>query len=198
MTCICENGQLRVILSETETVRYNIDRVFFERGSKRADEALVSLLKTAVARCGFKTEATKFTIEIYPVYDGGCEVYFIPGNERERLRIKATVRPVRDGFTLFEFDDSESMMSAVELLYRLNREELINSSLFEKNGRYRLLLNGVRLRDPTPVSEFASRRLQLAVDRAATVEHWKKVAGETAVDTVGAALCRRQRRPKAP
>lgn len=191
MTCICENGQLRVILSETETVRYNIDCVFFECGSERADNALVSLLKTAVNESGFKTRATKFLIEIYPVYDGGCEIYFIPDGEREKLRVKAVAKHSRGSFALFEFSDSESMLSAVEMLYSLGDKKYIDSSLFEQKGRYRLLLSGAKYSELISVCEFAARHFSRAVDRAVTSEYWRPIVKNTAVETVGAALCRR-------
>ena len=54
MTVIREQGCLRVLLSETETAHYNIDRLLFCRCGFTAEAVLLKLYKKAAAlkRCG--------------------------------------------------------------------------------------------------------------------------------------------------
>ena len=78
MTVKNDNGVLKIILSETEIVHYGIDNVLFDERSKEAKSALKKLLKIAVLKSETPLFTTQFSIEIYPVFDGGCEVLFIP------------------------------------------------------------------------------------------------------------------------
>lgn len=78
MTVKSDNGVLKIILSETEIVHYGIDNVLFDERSKEAKTALKKLLKIAILKSETPLFTTQFSIEIYPVFDGGCEVFFIP------------------------------------------------------------------------------------------------------------------------
>lgn len=191
MTCTCENGQLRVILSEAETIKYNIDCVFFEYGSKKADKALVSVLKIAASTVGFKTDSIKYLIEIYPVFDGGCEIFYIPDRQSNKKRISAIIKHHDESFLIYEFEDCEDMLSSIEMLYRQNLYKYIESSLFELNNRYRLLLSGTEYNGIPSLCEFCKRYFTRCIDRAKTLEYWNLIAKDTAIETLGKAFCRR-------
>ena len=75
MTVIREQGCLRVLLSETETAHYNIDRLLFCRCGFTAEAVLLKLYKKAAEQTGFFTAAQRLSIEIYPIQSGGCEVF---------------------------------------------------------------------------------------------------------------------------
>lgn len=105
MTVKSDNGILKIILSETEIVHYGIDNVLFNERSKEAKSALKKLLKIAVLKSETPLFTTQFSIEIYPVFDGGCEVFFIPkpsgGKKRKALKKrvckKAVFIPLKSG-----------------------------------------------------------------------------------------------------
>ena len=91
MTVIREQGCLRVLLSETETAHYNIDRLLFCRCGFTAEAVLLKLYKKAAEQTGFFTAAQRLSIEIYPIQSGGCEVWFSPEKVR-KIRVPAVPR----------------------------------------------------------------------------------------------------------
>ena len=54
MTVTLLNGQLKITLTESETVKYNIDRVFCNCDSPTSGDALLKLLKLAVLQVDFQ------------------------------------------------------------------------------------------------------------------------------------------------
>lgn len=191
MTAFCENGQLHVVLSEVETVKYNIDNILFSRESQKADKALIALLKMAVSETGFKTKATKFLIEIYPVINGGCEIYFIPDLE-VKSRVQVVAKKTQPKFLTIEFDDSESMFLAIEVLYQSPRTRYAKSSLFEYNQKYRLIVAFWDKNDYEDVllCGFAKKILSKDYDCVKTREYGKVLCSDTAVFTIGKAICK--------
>ncbi len=191
MTAFCENGQLHVVLSEVETVKYNIDIILFNRETSGADKVLVDLLKLAVSKTGFKTRATKFLIEIYPVMDGGCEIYFIPDEQERSEKVHVVAKKAASKFMIFEFNDSEKMFSAIELLFKNPLTRYAKSSLFEYKLKYRLILYSANSKQCEAVSVcgFVDKILTSLYDRAITAEYAKELCSDFAVFTVGKALC---------
>lgn len=185
MTVTIIDGQMKVALSETETVKYNIDRVFFDKTCETAGQALAYLLKTAAATVNFRTNATRFTIELYPVFDGGCEIYYIPDPICKGQAVKAAVKR----WSVFEFDSSNSMLSACELLYNDPKTRYCASELYEYRGKYRLAVKGL-----TPAAHrtvglnLADRVLTSRVEWAKTLEYAKAVCPKNAIAVVGSAL----------
>ncbi len=190
MTVNVIDGQLKVTLTEAETVRYNIDKVFFDKASEPASKALMYLLKTAAAKVSFNSTATRFVIELYPVFSGGCEVWYIPDSTASDY-LKCSARPSVKRRSMFEFDSSDSMLSACEALYLDDKTRYLKSSLYELNGRYRLSVTGLKADAFKKVCfGFADRILTKALDRAKTAEHWHCICPKNAVAVLGAALCR--------
>lgn len=183
MTVTIIDGQMRVTLSETETVKYNIDRVFFDKTCEAAGRALSLLLKTAAARVGFDTDATRFAIELYPVFDGGCEVYYIPEYPSPK---KATVTR----WSVFEFDTSDAALLTCELLFRDPKTRFCASALYEHGGKYRLTVKGLSSAIHRTISlDLADRVLTKSADLAGTLEHGKAVCEKNAVAVIGSAMC---------
>lgn len=188
MTVTLLNGQLKITLSESETVKYNIDRVFCDCDSAASSEALLKLLKTAVLQVDFNTSAQKFLIELYPVFDGGCEVWYIP-EESDKAR-SVTRTPVKK-HCLFEFDTSEAMLSACESLYTNPGTRYLASSLYSSKRRYRLAVTGLDLKGFRQISlSFADRVVSLSTEQAKTLRLWHCICPKNAVAIIGAAMCK--------
>ena len=64
MTISNDNGILRVVLSEAETIHYGIDDIFFEEDCSNSKTALKNLLKSAARTVGFFADTLQFLIEI--------------------------------------------------------------------------------------------------------------------------------------
>ncbi len=188
MTVTLLNGQLKITLTETETVKYNIDRVFFDCNSTKAGEALLKLLKLAVLKVGFKSNAEKFLIELYPAFDGGCEVWYIP--EDTPTLPSVTKAPVKK-HCLFEFYTSDAMLSACELLYGNPKTRYLASSLYSHKRQYRLAVTGLDLKGFRQISlNFADRVVPLSPENTKTLRNWHCVCPKNAIAIIGAAMCK--------
>ena len=181
MTVNVVDGQLKVTLTDTETVKFNIDRVFFDKTDERAAKALSHLLKTAAAKANFTSTATRFAIELYPVFSGGCEIWYIP-QSIDRATIKRR--------SVFEFNRTDGLLAACEALYHDPKTRYLKSCAFVNGGKYRLLVTGLEPRRHKCIAlGFADRCLK-TLDRVKTLEHWQCVCPKNAIAVIGAAMCR--------
>ena len=192
MTAFCENGKLRVILTEAETVKYNIDVLLFENDFKLGDRALTDLLYVAALQSGFKTDSTKFIIEIYPDFSGGCEVFYIPEEKSQKCHVTAKAKAVQLYWTGLEFNNCNSMLSAIETLFLSEKSRYIKSCLYHYKGLYRLFLqsrNSILLKKLE--HNFADGVISSAIQRAMTIEYGIEICAKNAVAVIGSALCHR-------
>ena len=189
MTVLCELGQLKVRLSESETVKYNIDLVFSDRSSQAASKALAELLRLAAEKANYKSTSTKFLIELYPVFEGGCEVHFIPEASKEGKKVSPI--PIKKEWVVFEFFDSESLLQAVSFLCDRKETPFYESELYGYCNRFRLNIKGINRRMQKKISSnFALRTLYSPVFRAVTVEHGKPILKKEALPTLAKYFCR--------
>lgn len=186
MTVTVIDGQLKVTLTDTETVKYNIDLVFFEKDSKESADSLVKLLKRAAKTVGFNTAAEVFEIEIYPVFSGGCEIYFIPKTQKATF-VKATAK----GYTAFEFQTTEALLSACEFLYRNEATRYLASDIYKYQDKYRLFVKNISSDLKRQITrEFADGSIQSRLERSKTLEYGKPIALKNAIYIVGSAMCK--------
>jgi hypothetical protein len=181
MTVNVVDGQLKVTLTDTETVRFNIDRVFFDKTDSLAAKALSHLLKTAAAKANFTSAATRFAIELYPVISGGCEVWYIPqGFDRAAIKRRS----------VFEFDRTDGLLAVCEALYHDPKTRYLKSSAYINGGKCRLLVTGLEPKSHKCIAlGFADRCLK-SLDQVKTLEHWQCVCPKNAIAVIGAAMCR--------
>ncbi len=182
MTVTNQNGSLKVILTPEETVGFGLDEFFFGIDSPIISKALLLIFKTACKKTHFKTAAERLDIEIHPFFTGGCEVLFTPEAEKKRV----TVRPVvRKRTVVAEFESSTALLDGIEQLYSIGVDKW-QSSLFKKDGRYRLTVNqphfGKKL-------ECVDCQVYLSpIILASTLEYWTPICLDNAIETVGKAL----------
>jgi hypothetical protein len=184
MTVAEIDGQLKVILSDAETVKYNIDCVFFESNSRESSKALITLLKLAASKVGFSTDAKDFAIEIYPIFSGGCEIYFIP--EKPKVpKVSATV----NGWSVFEFNSTESALKTCELLYKDPKTRYCFSSMYKYCNKYRLVVKNISSSlNRRILLEFADCPISSRLERVKTFEYGKPIALKNAIYIIGSAL----------
>ncbi len=186
MTVNIVDGQLKVTLTESETVKYNIDLVFFQKSSDISQKALSDLLKLAASKVSFCNSATQFLIELYPVFEGGCEVWFKPQTTPTGCRkAKAVVKKM----SVFEFDTTDAMFFGIESLYLNPQTRYCTSAVFKFHGKYRLLATNLpqsAVRDM--VCNFADRMLTSPIEKVRTVEKGQPICAHNAVAIIGAAL----------
>lgn len=186
MTVTNENGTLRVVLSEAETIHYGIDNVLFNENSPEAKSALKKLLRSAVASVKPMSDASRFLIEIYPVFDGGCEVFFIPSSGGAK-RFKAVKKCRPKPYIVAELQSGEAVMRLCHRLYRLN--VCFDNRLFKYRGRFRLVLNA----DSeliTVIGEYCNRVSSSRLEMVKTYEYGEEIC-QNAVEQIGKTLDRR-------
>ncbi len=182
MTVTNQNGSLKVVLTPDETVGFGINEFFFDADSPIVSKALLCIFKVACKQACFNTTAERLDIEIHPFFTGGCEVLFIPEAHKKRV----LVRPVSRKSTLTaEFENSQALLDGIEQLF-LFGNVTNQSSLYWKDGRYRLTV-----KQPFGKATFSQIDCEIytsPIILAKTVEHWKPLCLDNAIETVGKAL----------
>lgn len=188
MTVIREQRCLRVLLSETETAHYNIDRLLFCRCGFTAETVLLKLYKKAAEQTGFFTAAQRLSIEIYPIQSGGCEIWFSPEKVR-KIRVPAVPRKNAHVLTA-EFCSASSLVSAIELLYD-SCPGYICSELYYRHGKYRLIISAGNGDDRSAfesmLSYTANKIFAKSIAAAVTREHFDYLYGD-AIEKIGAMI----------
>lgn len=185
MTVTVENGALKVLLSEAETVSYRIDCLLFGGDVKASKSALANLYKAAIQKAPLRFDTNRLMIEIYPVFAGGCEVVFTPDKSRTSVTVKQR-RPIR---MITECNTVDGMIETVGCIYKSGFMPF-ESRLYHKNGIYRLitLIN----QDCKPllslIKRLGDRCLCGGTQAAATYEHWHLVCENDAVLRLGKAF----------
>ena len=188
MTVTEIDGQLKVTLSDAETVKYNIDRVLFEKNTQESSKVLIILLKLAASKVGFNADTRDFAIEIYPVFSGGCEIYFIP-EKPKTAKVSASV----NGWSVFEFKSTESALKTCELLYKDPKTRYCFSSMYKYCNKYRLAVKNISSSlNRQILLNFADCPVTSRLERVKTFEYGKPIALKNAIFIIGSALCHKQ------
>lgn len=183
MTVTNENGMLRIVLSEAETVHYGIGAVLFDEHSKEAKAALKKLLRLVAVNQKISIDASRFLIEIYPIFDGGCEIFFMPANGKRRP-FKAVKKPRRDTLLAIELPDGEAVLEICHRLYRIR--VTAENRLFKWKEGYRLIIAADRqiLND---IVEYSLKIVDSKVEIAKTSEYGVEIC-RNAVERIGKTL----------
>ncbi len=193
MTVTCENGKLKVLLTEAEAVSYRIDELLLSHKSQNVSTALLTLFKTASKKADFSADSNRLTIEIYPIFTGGCEILFIPDKSHPKTRVPIAVKQPKQVFFVAEFLTSEQLLNTVKALYFDPCSEHIKSSLYQKNGVFRLLLyiNNSAKASAKIIADQCDRILTSRISFAITKEYWHEICRDTAVKQLGEAFFKR-------
>lgn len=183
MTVTNDNGVLRVILSEAETVHYGIDAVLFDERSKEAKASLKKLLKIAAIQHKVSLDASRFSIEIYPIFDGGCEIFFVPRLNVGR-KFKAVKKHRRQRTFAIELKDGEAVLEVCCRLFKAGIT--VENRLFKVKRGYRLVIE-VDSKVLTAVGELSSKVVDSPLEIAKTLEYGVEIC-RNAVERIGLTL----------
>lgn len=173
------NGEFHLILTAAETAGLGIADVL--ECEKTAGELLCRLLFIAAAAKNTAPAKTDFSAEVYMQKNGGCEIFFSPCRIRVRPK-RRTLPPLR----VFEFPDSEAMLSAVESLFAVCSDA--GGGLYTENGRYRIVFDTVPKAEHTKLICNFGFPVTTPAAAGRTDEYWSPVCLCNAIGTVGAAL----------
>ena len=180
MTVTFENGTLKVLLSEAETVIYRLDGLLFGNDIKSSKSALANLYKTALQKIPQKPFSERILIEIHPFFGGGCEIFFTPDSNR----IPAKTKQPKPSFTIIEIYTSEDMIETVNRLY-FGVKTSVESRLYIKNGIYRIVLTATDEKALIPsLYGIKCRKITSKIQVAVTKEHWNLLCDNPCIDTI--------------
>ena len=182
MTVTSQNGSLKVVLTPTETVGFGLDEFFFGIDSPTTSNALLNIFKRACNQVRFKTCAERLGIEIYPFLTGGCEILFTPEIEKKKVAVHSVSR---NHTIVAEFSNSTTMLDGIEKLFS-STDTNCQSSLYSKNGRYRLTIKPPYARHDLNLMNCEVYTSPIIL--ASTLEHWIPICKNNAIETVGKAL----------
>ncbi len=125
----------------------------------------------------------KMLIEALPKPSGGCVIYFTVLDEGVRTAGRRNVFQIKKEFTLsYEFDSLDALTSCAEAV-EVSGEALPKSSLYEWDGKYRLIVSsdGWQQRLRFLLSEFCSASSSSSLNAEFTMEHWRLLAEDDAI-----------------
>lgn len=177
-------GRLVIVLSHSELQNLGLTYQSIDYSRENSRTVIQGLLSTAAEKTGFDPKGGRLVIEVFPSPDMGCILCFSKSQSR-RLRLANSDERV------YEFSDSEHMMSAMEQLYKTGVK---GGSLYEKSGKYRLLLlcKYPSLTDRL-ICEFAVPLGKSKGAASYTKEHWQKLCDRPA-QSIGMHICKNGRR----
>ena len=117
------DNKLKIVLTSEDCADVGIDTTLSDFSTNEIRLAIRSVLNLAGKECGFFAEGEKILAQLYPLPDGGCEI-FVTKLRAESARACAAVRDL-EGLTTIEeqrgayfFKDSDTLLSAARAIYR--------------------------------------------------------------------------------
>ncbi len=181
MTVFNEFGTIRVVLNEAETAFYGIDHVLFDESSVESKQKLKNLLSKALISARIPNDASRFLIEIYPIFSGGCEVFFIPTSKTRQFKAKRKPSDISVAAQLF---DSDAVLGLCHRLFKLGTSQ--NSTLYKYCGEFFLTVDTERDEIPS-FREFCKSVINSVVLNAKIKEHGTEIC-RNAVERIGSTL----------
>lgn len=125
--------RVRITLSAEDMQALGVSYQELLFGGDRIGPALIRLLAAAKEQVGFRCEAEKLFIEVYPLEEEGCILYFTGLRRPARYRVKESGILPR----LFLFRDADTLCSACRAVYRRMSHRVWHSSLYRLDrGQY--------------------------------------------------------------
>lgn len=182
---LCEN-KLKAMLSAQDMQLLELDYEQMHRSDPATRKALVTILEQAKRESGFDPRGTKLYIEAFPCEEGGCILYFscIP----TAMHTDAYgIDPV-----LFEFKDSDAMISGACKVFEMYGHRIYKSSLYLFEHMYRMVVYPLDYADRLSIyllCEYADKLGEGAILAAFTEEHGKELIKDRAIDTIAGHFC---------
>ena len=184
-----DESRLFVLLSKEDMDRYKITFEQLDWHDCHSRQVVKELLALAREQTGFSALNKKLLIEVMPQREN-CLILFtlLPkeGKKKRRVyKIKEESQTV-----VYEFPTVENALCAIERLYKQGG---INggSRLFFTNGCYQLILSPKKhlsTRASVLLSEYGKISRRAKTMAAVAQEHGKLLAGNNAIETIGACL----------
>jgi len=186
-----DSGQLIIALNCNDLNSLNVTYSELNYDNPEIRVILRQLMMEAAKETGFVFKPGKLMIEAFPAPNMGCVLYFTVLSEkkehkpRKLKRLSGNLCPY-----IFEFEDAEDMLSALEQLYYRYSNDCPKNSLYLVGKKYRLLLyvEANNKQAPMLMGEYASKVYKSATELAYTTEYGSPIATDNAVAKIGGQL----------
>lgn len=182
---LISSDKLKVELTKPEMERLGILYQNMDYKDETTRRALTSLLKKGKLETSFNPHRAKLFIEVYPTESGGCVLYFTALRTAEH----PTGKPVGVVPVVFEFESCNDLIEGAISSHRHYSQRIYKNSLYQLDGRYRLILYPLDYDDRLSVyhlSEFARVVGNGSILAAFCEEHGKLVIADDALEVLWA------------
>ncbi len=174
-----------VDLSEQDLLGLNITYEEMDYSTIETRRVIWTVLDEAGKALGRELDPSRrMIIEASPKRGGGCTLCFTILDTRKACGTQKQFLKKQEKNILCEFENADMLMKAAECIASLKL--VTQSSLYEQNGKYRLLLGGT---DDIPkikqsCSEFGTSECCSELMSCFTKEHWKELVKKNAVERI--------------
>lgn len=173
-----------VDLSEQDMLGLNITYEEMDYSTIETRRVIWTVLDEAGKALGRDFDPSRrMIIEASPKRGGGCTLSFTMLDGRKSLSAQKQFLKKQEKNIICEFENADMLMRAAECLKNINS---VSSSLYEKDGRYRLILCSSEdvARIKQSCSEFGTSESCPELTCCFTKEHWNLLIREKAIATI--------------
>ncbi len=173
-----------VDLSEQDMLGLNITYEEMDYSTIETRRVIWTVLDEAGKALGREFDPSRrMIIEATPKRGGGCTLSFTMLDGRKLHGSQKQFLKKQEKNIICEFENADMLMKAAECLKSINP---VSSSLYEQNGKYRLILCG---NEDIPkikrsCSEFGTSESCSELVCCFTKEHWNELIRENAIGTI--------------
>ncbi len=174
-----------VDLSEQDLLGLNITYEDMDYSTIETRRVIWTVLDEAGKALGREFDPSRrMIIEASPKRSGGCTLSFTILDGKKPYGTQKQFLKKQEKNILCEFENADMLMKAAECISNLNFA--IKSSLYEKNGKYRLILNSNEDIPKIKQSccEFGTSESCSELVCSFTKEHWKELADKNAIEKI--------------
>ena len=174
-----------VDLSEKDLLELNITYEEMDYSTIETRRVIWTVLDEAGKTLGREFDPSRrMIIEASPKRGGGCTLSFTMLDSRKPFSAQKQFLKKQEKNIICEFENADMLMKAAECIDAL--KTVSQNSLFEQNGKYRLILTG---NEDIPkikqgCSEFGTVFSCSELICCFTKEHWKELVHENAIEKI--------------
>lgn len=184
------NNKIKITLTA-----YEISKLFgsyenIDYSNPEIKIALNILLDKAIKISSTKFDDGALFVEVYPTALGGCNIYFTRINQTNKQQNRFKKATHNNLWNVLEFEKSNDLLNAIELLYITNETNIFKSSLYKHKDKYYLLVVCSKSTDKRYcfIKEFAKTIYSGKEICSFFDEHYSKIIPNNAIEKIGKSL----------
>ncbi len=183
-----EPGRLKIFLKKDDMRQLDITFDQMDYNDAKTRRVLWTILSDVGAASSFIVTGSKLLIEVFPASDSGCIIYFTLLKKEQEIHRRLKLKKQNLQPAIFEFTNTEDLLSAFSMLYKDARKRVERSNLYRFQDKYRLIVflkQAHQVSTLAMLNEYGKNIGQTSAQIAYTQEHGCLLAENNAVETVG-------------